>query len=504
MRELYVSSNKLKQIDDLEDCTDLEILRAMFNQIESVQVLRKLVRLKEVNLTSNWIRIITPFSYIDRLIVLGLDLNRFETLEVLSAPSLANLTRLSISESLINQIDTIGNLLYLNELRAKKCGIKDLFSLSKLIRLVILDLSHNSIRSISRALDNMTSLEELHLDNNLLDSLDGLQNSKSLRVLNITNNRIKTINQIEKFLNLIYLFANNNSLTSLTGIESSTKLFRLEVANNKLTSIEPVKNLVKLRYITADSNSIDTTIHLSKLTLLEYIYFKDNKLKSLEGFKNLRNLRKIKLDGNQIELINHQTPIFSSSSLAVFEINGNKLDSMTNLIQYGGFLNIYSAKENRIKEINCSTFNNMDILTEIYLSSNAINFIEKDCIKDLPKLATLDLGFNSIERISGVIFRNLENLKYVNIDINENWPVSSLCFYIDSIRSVRQVKQIANRDYHTAIFTRSRSKLKCEIRLLFAINNILLNVEFDGDIQEFLQDCQEFGKLWENTHYECI
>ncbi len=84
------------------------------------------------------------------------------------------------------------NMEYIGVTNSKSLVTLDSASLSRFNRLVALDLSHNSITSITNTLV-IPSLQYLDLSNNNLKTLDYLQQLISLKHLNVSNNKLTTL-----------------------------------------------------------------------------------------------------------------------------------------------------------------------------------------------------------------------------------------------------------------------------------------------------------------------
>jgi Leucine-rich repeat (LRR) protein len=95
---------------------------------------------------------------------------------------LPNLEDLYIRGYILNDLELIGNLTYLSNLKLENNDLSDISALSSLSNLEVLDLEDNNIRDIS-ALSGLVNLEGLFLiDSNISDisALSGLVNLEGL------------------------------------------------------------------------------------------------------------------------------------------------------------------------------------------------------------------------------------------------------------------------------------------------------------------------------------
>ena len=107
------------------------------------------------------------------------------------------------------------------------------------LKLKNLDVEDNEINDIS-SLRNMTSLTELHLDNNKL-----------------SNNNVSDIAALVN-LKTLYL-KNNKDISDINALESLKNLEALELKNMNITDLSVLKKLPNLRRLVVDENPLDKT-----------------------------------------------------------------------------------------------------------------------------------------------------------------------------------------------------------------------------------------------------
>lgn len=109
-----------------------------------------------------------------------------------------------------------------------------------------------------------------------------IQVAEALNVvyLNINSSNISSINGIEFFTNIKYLYCINNSLTNLP-ISNLTQLRLLNCRSNQLTSLAAIQNLTQLTQIDFSYNQI-TSVALQNLALLNYVIADNNLLTELD------------------------------------------------------------------------------------------------------------------------------------------------------------------------------------------------------------------------------
>lgn len=90
--------------------------------------------------------------------------------------------------------------------------------------LVRLDASSNRLTSPLPALGHLVDLRWLNLSKNRLTSLDSVGSLPSLQVLNVSHNELTGKLSVGRLRGLTALVVNANQITSLGGLEKLTKL----------------------------------------------------------------------------------------------------------------------------------------------------------------------------------------------------------------------------------------------------------------------------------------
>ncbi len=136
----------------------------------------------------------------------------------------------------------------------------------------ILDLSDLGLSKLPPDLD-LLALVELHVKNNTLSSLDGLERCVNLQTLDarnnhlttltwappqlqrllVDNNRLRTLQGLERCMNLQTLHADHNPITTLRPLASCTQLQSLSVVGDDLQSLSGIAGAA-LRYLNTSLN----------------------------------------------------------------------------------------------------------------------------------------------------------------------------------------------------------------------------------------------------------
>lgn len=199
------------------------------------------------------------------------------------------------------------------------------------MNLQYLDLSHNSISDLD-GLGNLLHLRELKVDDNCLTNLEGIfdldsllsfsarQNKLSvldfrsadlrrLTKLNVGHNELQMVQGLDSLPMLEELILDYNNLTEFPTLDSNDtvlcNLHSLHVAHNSLSDLN-VLPLCNLRYLDADYNNLSQVRNISQLKHLETLKIRAQSLvngcldesKVLNSFCEIRNLY---LSGNSIK-----------------------------------------------------------------------------------------------------------------------------------------------------------------------------------------------------------
>ena len=80
----------------------------------------------------------------------------------------------------------------------------------------------------------LTSLKHLHLRNNQMTTIQGLDELTKLQTLPLTYNQITTIQGLDKLTSLEMLWLDNNQITEIQGLDGLTNLEYLELSFNNI------------------------------------------------------------------------------------------------------------------------------------------------------------------------------------------------------------------------------------------------------------------------------
>jgi len=172
---------------------------------------------------------------------------------------------------------------------------------------IVLDLANMRLEEFPREILDLTNLEALYLDGNLLKEIpEEIEVLRNLQALNLGGNRFRSF-PIEilklKQLNELYLYGNEiDTIPADIRILKNLRGFWLE--SNKLTEFpKGILDLSNLEILHLSNNKIiEIPPQIKKLSKLKEFNLENNRVKRIpQEIVYLENLRKFHLDGNSIE-----------------------------------------------------------------------------------------------------------------------------------------------------------------------------------------------------------
>ncbi|KAK8866903.1 hypothetical protein M9Y10_009871 [Tritrichomonas musculus] len=183
-----------------------------------------------------------------------------------------------------------------------------------------LDLSNNLVESIDESIHNHRELIHLNLSSNFITKIQNL-NISSLKVLDLSNNKISVIENLENLIKLESLDLQNNRIHSLFLLSPLKLLSSLNISYNPLfdfsfenlfpnltsltldhcflDSFQSINMFKQLRKLSLSHNKISEDI-IIELPLLEYLNISYNKITTLQSFVNLVSLKFLDISYNSI------------------------------------------------------------------------------------------------------------------------------------------------------------------------------------------------------------
>ncbi|KAG0613110.1 hypothetical protein M758_6G077900 [Ceratodon purpureus] len=282
-----------------------------------------------------------------------------------------------------------------------------------------LDLTSNRLVSIDPRIANLSHLQKLSFEQNLIaDEAVTVLNQwtalHGLQELVLRDNKLLRIPSLSNFVNLTLLDVSFNKVTSMNGLSAvSSTLAELYLSKNEIPEIKEIEHLSKLRVLELGSNKIRVmegldqlkelqqlwlgrnriqSVNMSGLTNLLKISLQSNRLTSMAGFQECVNLTELYLSHNHISVMEGLSTL---RNLRVLDLASNKISALSNLDELSRLEdlwlndnNIASMDDIEIKLTGCK-----NSLTTVYLERNPCA-LDPKYIRTmraiLPKLQQLD------------------------------------------------------------------------------------------------------------------
>ena len=162
----------------------------------------------------------------------------------------SNLTELHLGENPIDDINPLMHLAQLSFLRLNDCW---------------------TITHISPLAD-LTQLQVLDLDRNLIVDVSPLAGLAGLTSLDIRYNRIEDIRPLANLTQLTRLLLNNNKIVDISPLTNLTQLTQLWLESNKIKDVRPLATLARLNVLHIRWNNIMNHSPLDGLSLSDFRY----------------------------------------------------------------------------------------------------------------------------------------------------------------------------------------------------------------------------------------
>lgn len=402
---IYCARKQLRQLPKFTRSSILyDELILSGNLIESVRVNSfNGLKVKRLFLDDNPLRVVERNSFVELA-------NYLEELILSTSSGLAR-TRIesSLFQSLLNLkvIKLSGVYVASGESTGDGLLRQNLFNKTRKLEIInLVDCNLNRVESNS--LNGVeTSLKELNLDNNQLESTNELFNElkrmKRLQMLNLSRNRIK---HLLRFM----------STEQFQSAKSTENTFEIDLSFNGIVSIDE-------RAFGSHVLMDGIASSISKLNL------NNNELNQFQlGFvSQLEKLRELHLDYNKIEYINDNLFV-NSRNLEVLSIKGNLIQKLNSEYAFSGLhfnLRRLNLAANRIEFINRRVFSKVNRLRELNLEKNLLDVhfdsIVANHTMDDYKFDLASLTFDGVESE----LRHI-NLEHNNLRARHLWSLVSL------------------------------------------------------------------------------
>ncbi|XP_067643434.1 protein artichoke [Eurosta solidaginis] len=496
-------------------------LKMSYNDISDVGMVGRIVKdlenLKKLRLDHNIINIVEDGSFVDlpHLSELHLNDNRITELQYgafLRTPMLRTLylhnnhIRRIHPESFMQASGSGIEIVYAYNNEIEQIGeLRSL--LDALPALKFLDMSNNYLTHVPfGALRGHGTLEQLHLNNNLLRSIerDALMAMPALRELRMRNNSL-THELPMPFWNLpglkgLDLALNNFRMVDSYLLAGLPFLRRLDLSENGLMKLDPtafihnpmletlnisynelatihsatLRNMNRLFEVDASYNLL-TDIIPGLPKIVERISMRGNAISTLPfsfgKSLNLPNLRMLDLSANHLE----QLPKYGFQGvpqLRVLSLANNRLRSLDDTAFIGATrLELLHLQDNGLTHIDERAFLPLADLRNLNLQGNKLNAITDNLFSNNSRLEQLDLSRNLIRTIAPAAFESQRSLEYLDLSSN---ALSDISVSLSNLANLHEIDLSYNKITHVHADVVSSWRNVVEIRLA---NNLIVELK---------------------------
>eukprot|EP00767_Chilomastix_cuspidata_P003867 gnl/Chilomastix_cuspidata/3999.p1 GENE.gnl/Chilomastix_cuspidata/3999~~gnl/Chilomastix_cuspidata/3999.p1 ORF type:complete len:651 (-),score=61.56 gnl/Chilomastix_cuspidata/3999:1953-3905(-) len=197
-----------------------------------------------------------------------------------------------------------------------------------------LDMSNQKLVSVPKFTN--CQWRRLNLAGNRIVRIENLRLLRSLKHLDISNNRVASLRPIAtQAPNLRVLIASGNNISDFQSTGALRFLEVLDLRSNRITVVPPrpmLRCLGKLQKLDLAFNSLSSIANLSFLPSLQILDLQGNQLRRITELE-APALRWLSLAGNYIADVHHIAPVFTVPRLAELFLGGNPMNHRPGFIQ---------------------------------------------------------------------------------------------------------------------------------------------------------------------------
>ena len=222
-------------------------------------------------------------------------------------------------------VKPLGNLAYMRRLKFDTLGQKNLADLEGLTALEELDLTATAVTDLSAIL-RFTNLRKITVEKSpqALASLDFFAEMANLEEVNLNDDKIDKIDGLGKIPGLQKLALNHNSISDLSPLAKLPDLTELDVAENEITDLVPLEKL-PLQSLSAASNRIIDLAPIAGLSALRFLAVSSNEIADLSPVAHLTNLDQLWVSRNKIRDL---SPVAALVKLTILAANDNAIEDL--------------------------------------------------------------------------------------------------------------------------------------------------------------------------------
>ncbi|CAL6049550.1 Conserved_hypothetical protein [Hexamita inflata] len=319
--ELDLTSNRILDVSEIGNLTNLQKLYLQNNDIHRINELRSLAKLTHVNLSNNKIIFSEPLKQLK--VELLIDNNLIAdsvTFKNQQQPKLNHFKAFlgpNSSDDQINELAIVtSDVFYSVKMKSKYSQSVQNSALNIQNDAELQDFGFSSdlnIKSLS-VKDCWNVKLPRTLVNHLQGTLEKYQEVKPTKLptqitqLSIANSKLTDLNGLELLTQLQKIELINNPVTSLKQIELLTQLQNIQLINNPITSFKLILGLSKVNSLTINSAKLTNFSGLNQMKQLVELDLGSNQIQEIDQIadqlKSLANLKRFSVHNNNIHRVN--------------------------------------------------------------------------------------------------------------------------------------------------------------------------------------------------------
>ena len=281
-KELQLSEMGLREIGALEEFSEVRILNLSNNEIGDIRPLMHLAKLESLNLAGNEVSDLRPLMGLPNLT--KLDVSNNLVVETVPLGVITSLEELNLSGNRLSSFSGLEKLRRISDLNLSGTGLKDavlseFYDMHSLTRLNLQDNSGLSDKAVSALKTELNGCSILTSD--LVYEVDfaGHTVRSDEKHLAFPASGITDLNGLDRLNRLEELDLSRNEISNLYAFEvcaSKESLKVLDLSDNRISDVTSLSALSALEELDLSDNQIEVTIGLERLTSLKQLNLSGN------------------------------------------------------------------------------------------------------------------------------------------------------------------------------------------------------------------------------------
>ncbi|CAG9134951.1 unnamed protein product [Plutella xylostella] len=465
LARLFLQGNKLAALppDVFTDLLELKLVNLSNNAIRALpdRLFHNTREIREIYMQHNELESLPRgiFNRLEQLLVLDLSANKLRSdhIEDETFGGLIRLVVLDLSHNLVAGITTkmFKDLFFLQILNLSNNSIDHIEdnAFSPLFNLHTLNLGNNKLLTIEgHVFNGLYILNKLSLNNNKLSfiSEQAFKNCSDLKELDLSSNQLTKVPEaISKLPSLKSLDLGENLLTDITNgsFENLSQLTGLRLIDNQIGNLSAgmFRGLASLQVLNLAKNKVQAidTETFQRNTQLEAIRLDSNFISDINGvFVSLTKLLWLNLSENHLVWFDYA---FIPGSLKWLDVHANFIEILGNYYKIQNELHVKTldASHNRLVAISPMAIpNSVELL---FINNNFISNVDTDTFLEKRNLTRVDIYANEIENL------DINSLRISRVDAERALPefyMSGNPFRCDcSMKWLLTINAVTSRDY---------------------------------------------------------